>query len=272
MSVVPFSAVRLQSGQTRMQIQAKTKSARSASRQRPASCFYTPAFATAFLCRTNVQPAHAAPARPDAIGRYHPSLADAPGARYLKAERNEFLMCQASVGSSCQIEIPAVVDPSRPALHRPVYGNAAIRRIDRLTHDVVAVHIETDRVLSFQAGQFISIRSPGIEGYRAYSMVNFSAATPHLEFVIKRKPGGRFCDWIFGEAAAGAKLEWFGPLGKATLDPAEQRTILAIAGGSGIASIMSILALGQRPGTSSISTAPCSSACAATTMSSMAIA
>jgi toluene monooxygenase electron transfer component len=79
-------------------------------------------------------------------------------------------------------------------------------------------------------------------------MVNFSAATPHLEFVIKRKQGGKFCDWIFGNAAPGAKLEWFGPLGKATFDPAEQRTVLAIAGGSGIASIMSILALGQQSG------------------------
>jgi toluene monooxygenase electron transfer component len=246
MSVVPFSALRLQSGQARMQIQAKTKTGAVSFETTPGESLLYAGLRNGiplpYECATGTCGTCKARRTSGDISQLWP---DAPGARYLKAERNEFLMCQASASSNCQIEIPAVVDPSRPALHRPVYGNAAIRRIERLTHDVVAVHIETDRVLSFQAGQFIAIRSPGIEGYRAYSMVNFSAATPHLEFVIKRKPGGRFCDWIFGEAAAGAKLEWFGPLGKATFDPAEQRTILAIAGGSGIASIMSILALGH---------------------------
>lgn len=180
-----------------------------------------------------------------ASGNIHNSWPEAPGAGYLKAERNEFLMCQASARSACEIEIRAAVDSGRGPAHRPAHGQATITRIDRLTHDVVAMHVELDRALTFQAGQFIVMRAPGIVGYRAYSMVNFAPGTKTLEFVIKRKPGGRFCDWVFADGAAGAALEWFGPLGKAIFEPGEQRTMLAIAGGSGIASIMSILALGH---------------------------
>ena len=249
MSVVPFSALRSQPGQSRMQIQAKTKVGAVTFEVSPGESILYAGLRSGiplpYECATGTCGTCKARRGAGEITQLWP---DAPGARYLKAERNEFLMCQAQAGSSCQIEIPAVVDTNRPPVHCPVYGRAEVTRIERLTHDVVAVDIETDRVISFQAGQFITIRSPAIDGYRAYSMVNFSTATTHLEFVIKRKPGGRFCDWIFGDAAPGAKLEWFGPLGKATFEPAEQRTILAIAGGSGIASIMSILALGEQAG------------------------
>jgi toluene monooxygenase electron transfer component len=247
MSVVPFSAYRLQSEQRCMQIHAKTKGgAVGFETTRTESILYAglrSGLPLPYECATGTCGTCKARRVSGEVTQLWPQ---APGARYLKAERNEFLMCQAAAGSNCEIEIPANVDASRSPLHRPVYGNAQIARIDRLTHDVLAIHLETDRVLSFQAGQFIVIRAPAIEGYRAYSMVNFAPATSRLEFVIKRKPDGRFSDWIFSDAALGATVEWFGPLGKATFDPAEQRSIVAIAGGSGIASIMSILDLGRQ--------------------------
>ena len=245
MPVVPFSAYRLQSEQRRMHIQAKTKSGAISFEVTPSESILYAGLRSGlplpYECATGTCGTCKARRVSGEVTQLWP---EAPGARYLKAERNEFLMCQAAAGSSCEIEIPANVDANRSPANRPVYGNAQITRIDRLTHDVVAVHLETDRVLSFQAGQFIVIRAPGIDGHRAYSMVNFAPATSQLEFVIKRKPGGRFCDWIFSDTALGASVEWFGPLGKATFEPAEQRSILAIAGGSGIASIMSILDLG----------------------------
>jgi toluene monooxygenase electron transfer component len=247
MSVVPFSAHRLQSEQRRMQIQAKTKTGAVSFDVTPEeSILYAGlrgGLPLPYECATGTCGTCKARRVSGDVTQLWP---EAPGARYLRAVRNEFLMCQAAAASSCEIEIPAIVDASRPPTHRPVYGNAQLARIDRLTHDVVAIHLETDRVLSFQAGQFIVVRAPGIEGHRAYSMVNFAPATSQLEFVIKRKPDGRFCDWIFSGSALGSTVEWFGPLGKATFDPAEQRSILAIAGGSGIASIMSILDLGQQ--------------------------
>lgn len=169
----------------------------------------------------------------------------APGAGYLKPERGEFLMCQSTASADCRIDIPAAVDQRQRPRVVPVYGRATITQMLRLTHDVVAVHLDLDTPLTFDAGQFIVLRAPGIEGYRAYSMVNFAQPARNIEFVIKRKPGGHFTDWLFDREVVGSSLEWFGPLGKAVFDPAEQRTMLCIAGGSGIASIMSILARAQ---------------------------
>ena len=101
-----------------------------------------------------------------------------------------------------------------------------------------------DPALDFVAGQFVVLRVPGIGGFRAYSMVNHPGRADAVELVIKKKPGGKFTEWLFSRAAAGDRLEWFGPMGKAVFEPREQRTMLCIAGGSGIASIMSILAAG----------------------------
>ena len=47
---------------------------------------------------------------------------------------------------------------------------------------------------------------------------------------------------LFGADREGAALEVFGPLGKATFEPGLGKNLLCIAGGSGIAGMMSILA------------------------------
>ena len=83
---------------------------------------------------------------------------------------------------------------------------------------------------------------PDVPGYRGYSMVNFERATKRFDFVIKRKPGGGASEWLFKGGADGAHVELFGPLGTATFYPNLGKNLLCIAGGSGIAGMMSILA------------------------------
>src|SRR5262249_9676035 len=57
-----------------------------------------------------------------------------------------------------------------------------------------------------------------------------------------KKPGGRLSAWLFGDGVAGATVTVFGPLGAATFRPDLGKNLLLIAGGSGIAGMMSILA------------------------------
>ena len=59
--------------------------------------------------------------------------------------------------------------------------------------------------------------------------------------VVKRKPGGRFSEWIATQIGANPEVKVFGPLGSAVFRPEEKKSIVCIAGGSGIAGIMSIL-------------------------------
>ena len=55
-------------------------------------------------------------------------------------------------------------------------------------------------------------------------------------------PAAAFSEWLFDANRDGARLDVFGPLGKATFDPALGKNLLCIAGGSGLAGMMSILA------------------------------
>jgi toluene monooxygenase electron transfer component len=98
-----------------------------------------------------------------------------------------------------------------------------------------------DSPCEFDAGQFMAVRAPGVAGMRGYSMVNCEQPAKRLEFVVKKKPGGGFSEWLFSGKAMGARLDMVGPLGKATFHPGLDKNILCIAGGSGIAGMMSIL-------------------------------
>jgi toluene monooxygenase electron transfer component len=105
------------------------------------------------------------------------------------------------------------------------------------------MHFEVDlsEPMDFQAGQFVTLKAPGIIGRRAYSMVNYSPSARRLTFVVKRKPGGGFSDWLFDGDVTGCQLDIAGPLGKATFRPEEDRNIVCIAGGSGIAGMISMV-------------------------------
>jgi len=163
---------------------------------------------------------------------------EAPGGKRLKPEKGDILMCQAWARSDCVLLVPSelvVSGQSAPATRRGV-----IRGRRQLTKDVMHFDLHLDAPMSFKAGQFVVLGVTGIAGGRAYSIVNFEADVSRLAFLIKRKPGGRFCDWLF-ETSTEAEVEVFGPLGRAIFRTDENRNFVCIAGGSGIAGMMSIL-------------------------------
>lgn len=173
---------------------------------------------------------------------------EAPGRSFLKPERGEFLMCQSVSGGSCEIEVPARQQRSPVEAIAPGYHRGRIGGIRRLTHDVIFFELVLERPMRYHPGQFVVMQVPGVEGFRAYSMVNHEAETDRLQFVVKRKPHGAFCGWLFDGPGEGTEIEVFGPLGRAVFDPAEGKNLLAVAGGSGIAGIMAILARARQSG------------------------
>ena len=167
---------------------------------------------------------------------------EAPGQAKLRRERGEFLMCQCAPRADCSLEVAGIVKPMTADAGIPADLGAVIRRRVMLTHDVAALSLELSRRLDFEAGQFMLMSVPGVTGARAYSMVNFERGAERLELVVKKKPGGRLCEWLFGAPVDGTRVPLFGPLGGATFDPGLDKGLLCIAGGSGIAGMMSILA------------------------------
>jgi toluene monooxygenase electron transfer component len=163
----------------------------------------------------------------------------APGGARLKPEKGDVLMCQTRARSDCVLRVPSEVGAS--SIPCPASRRGVIRGIRGLTHDVTHFDIELSEPISYEAGQFVVIEAKDLEGGRAYSMVNFDQATDRIGLVLKRKPGGGFSNWL-GDERENVEVEVFGPLGRAVFRPQEEKHIICIAGGSGIAGMMSILA------------------------------
>jgi toluene monooxygenase electron transfer component len=172
-------------------------------------------------------------------GRVESEWPEAPGGRYLKSPA-ELLMCQCLAREDCALEV-GVLKTREAGAPLPGALGGHVRGWRRLTHDVAAFDVTLDRPLDFDAGQFALLSVPGIAGARAYSMVNFERAARRLSFVVKKKPGGTVSEWLFGDGVEGTRLGLFAPVGHATFHPGLQKHVLCIAGGSGIAGMMSIL-------------------------------
>lgn len=165
---------------------------------------------------------------------------EAPGRKFLKGA-DEFLMCQCCARGDVSIEVASFVEDADPATCVPAATRGRIDQTQLLTHDVMQLRVALSAPMDFDAGQFVLVRIPGLAGFRGWSMVNFDRACSTLEFVVKRKPGGGLSEWLFSAPRGGSEIDVFGPLGRATFDPSIARNIVCIAGGSGIAGMMSIL-------------------------------
>jgi CDP-4-dehydro-6-deoxyglucose reductase/ferredoxin-NAD(P)+ reductase (naphthalene dioxygenase ferredoxin-specific) len=113
--------------------------------------------------------------------------------------------------------------------------------LDDLTHDIrqVRLQIETGRPFTFAAGQYASVTFPG-QTPRDYSM----ASRPNearLEFHIRRKGGSGASQFVTSGLQLGDAVAVEGPFGQCYLRMAHQGPILALAGGSGLAPIKSIV-------------------------------
>ena len=166
---------------------------------------------------------------------------EAPGRTYVKPERSEFLMCQAAARSDCVIGVRARVGRLADDVPAPGAVAGRIAGVEELTHDVRRVAVAIDRPVSFDAGQFMLVGAAAVEGRRAYSMADYRLPTDRLAFVVKQVPEGGFTGWLFAGDRTGAELDLFGPLGVATYAPPLPNDLVCIAGGSGLAPMLSIL-------------------------------
>ena len=140
------------------------------------------------------------------------------------------------------LETGAIVYRADPGACLPCYCTGRVANMRLLAPDMMAFGVNLDAPISFEAGQFVALEVPGIVGPRVYSITNFERSTSRIALLIKRKPGGGVSEWIFnGAAHSDTELKVFGPLGRATFSPMAGKHLLVIAGGSGIAGMMSIL-------------------------------
>ncbi len=123
-----------------------------------------------------------------------------------------------------------------------------IKEITKETSDCVAVSFEIPEDLrkdfTFQQGQSLTMRTTigGEEVRRTYSICS-SPLDNEWKVAIKMVEGGLFSSFANKDLKRGDELEVMEPVGKfyAELDAANQKNYLAIAAGSGITPVLSII-------------------------------
>jgi toluene monooxygenase electron transfer component len=169
---------------------------------------------------------------------------EAPGLSDKDRARNRGLGCQSRPTGPLQIKL-RTSDKYAPQFP-PVRTAAKFIASRTITHDLSEFTFETEMPLPFLSGQYALIQMAGIAGPRAYSMSNvglFSGETSAgrlIEFQVRRVPGGQGSAHLFDHLKAGDNVEIDGPYGMAYLREHIERDILCIAGGSGLAPMVSI--------------------------------
>ncbi len=119
---------------------------------------------------------------------------------------------------------------------------AEVERIVTLTHDICGLQLRLvePATIVFKAGQYVDLLVPGTTEWRSYSMANPPSRGGEIELMIKLMPGGLFSTYITERLKVGDRLTVQGPYGNFYLRD-NGRPALFIAGGSGMAPMLSIL-------------------------------
>jgi ferredoxin-NAD(P)+ reductase (naphthalene dioxygenase ferredoxin-specific) len=156
--------------------------------------------------------------------------------RPLDGDGSFVLACQTWLTGPCTIEIP---EPDEVVVHPARIVKASVRAIEDLTHDIQRLVLRPAKPIEFSAGQYVQLQfTPELA--RPYSMAGL-AGDADLEFHVRRVPGGRVTGYIATQLKVGDAVKVSGPLGSAYLRRRHDGPMLCVAGGTGLAPILSIL-------------------------------
>lgn len=134
------------------------------------------------------------------------------------------------------------------ARRHSVLHRLTVSEVERLTDDAVAVTFDVPDELAdeyrFAPGQHVNVALPGGDGTRRSYSICAAPSDGRLRIAVKRIPGGEFSAYALQGLAPGATLDVMTPAGRFTpeLDPANAKHYVAVAAGSGITPVFSIIA------------------------------
>jgi len=128
------------------------------------------------------------------------------------------------------------------------FHHLRVTEVSRLTDESVVVTFDVPPELAstfaYLPGQHVTVRHEidGEDVRRSYSICA-PAHTGKLRVGVKRLPGGMFSSFVTEQLEAGDVLEVMPPVGEFTLevDPSRPRRAVAIAAGSGITPVLSLI-------------------------------
>ena len=163
---------------------------------------------------------------------------DAPGLSERDKKRGRHLACQCRARGDITIAAPSAGEyvPLRP----PRRQSARLLSVQDVTHDIREFRFAAAEHADFLPGQYAMLELPGVTGSRAYSLSNTPNARREWHFQIRRVPQGQGTHALFDGLAVGDEIGLDGPYGLAHLRTDSRRDLVCVAGGSGLAPMVSI--------------------------------
>lgn len=148
------------------------------------------------------------------------------------------LPCQARPRSDLVLQIASTSEVARTAA---ATYEATVTEVVRHSESTMAFSVTTPArdSLAFLPGQYVNITVPGTQEVRSYSF-STDPGSPTLSFLVKVVPGGAMSTWLAERAQVGDTLSFSGPHGSFFLRDAQRPAVL-VAGGTGLAPILSML-------------------------------
>lgn len=152
------------------------------------------------------------------------------------------LLCRAQAFSDCSVEL-LNFDEDELLNSAPLQNvRTEVIEIVKHTRDIVGLKLRAVEPSGFEykAGQYADLMIPGSTAHRSFSMAVPNTAD-HIEFLIKKYPGGKFSALLDDGIATGDTIDLTGPYGNFTVKNGHVMPIVLIAGGAGMAPVLALL-------------------------------
>ena len=156
--------------------------------------------------------------------------------RPLAAEDQYVLACQTFLTEPCIVEIP---EPDEVVVHTAKIIKTTVVAIEDQTHDIKRIRLKPAKPIEFSPGQYAQLQFTPAH-IRPYSMAGL-CEDAELEFHVRLVAEGRVTRYIANTLKVGDSVRVSGPLGSAYLRRKHEGSMLCVAGGTGLAPILSII-------------------------------
>lgn len=156
-------------------------------------------------------------------------------------ERDEGKILACCAMAQADLVIEAEIDEDPDARFLPLEDfDAEVVDARMLTPTIRGLWLRTDKAPAFQAGQYVMLHVPGVEGERAFSIAN-APEEDLIELHIRRVPNGRATGWLHDELRIGHHLRFTAPNGRFFVRKSAGLPMIFVAGGSGLSSPKSMV-------------------------------
>lgn len=158
----------------------------------------------------------------------------------IEREEQKVLACCCKPESDMVIEADVDEDPDFLGYLIEDY-QATVLSISDLSPTIKGVRLQIDRPMQFQAGQYINLQLPDIDGTRAFSIANSPNETGIIELHIRHVQGGVATSYVHEQLSVEDELQLSGPYGQFFVRKSDMQDVIFIAGGSGLSSPQSMI-------------------------------